>query len=685
MISPDRLPRSAILLACGLATGLAAAAGPVAGQRPGRSVPDSVPIVQLERHLLNRPADTRAHIELARLYGDDGRDDDAEALLRAGLERAADPDQIRWALVQHLAGRERWREALAVVEPLVAAGDTTAIDVRGRLLTNAGLAAYRVGDTDRARADWERALAVAPGSRMAALNLTQLLVRLGEPDSARAVASAALRHHPADERLLYLRAMTDEGESGLVEAIEATRRLYDSNPDDQALGLQLAGLYRMAREGTKAMAIYTELLERSDPSEVVYATVAEYWLGGRLYDRTAELLDTGLDRYPRSGRLWMLLGEAEAGREAWEAAEIAYSQAIVHVDAPSEAKLMLADVHASAGDTAAAVGVLRGMDRTEGGRGLLLRSARKAEELGAVELAGTIYGALLDGDGDDVVALEGAARTAEAEADTSTAVRFYERAMGRDSAGPGPPLGLLRLTTPGRDSATTLLRKAAWRGVERLGHVELAAASSVSGQTDARQLSRAAPVVARAAELREMVRTVLDTIVFETDWGPTELDRLRRGFPDTRLLETYAARLAAHEGRDSTALAMTRSLVRRYPEAVELHRDLARLTERTRGSERALGAWRHALELEPGHESTFRAALAAHRTADSLETLLEQVERLRAIDPESRVLAEYQIELLHRLGRLEEAAAVARSLEKATEEGGEAPEGSGPGARGGSR
>ena len=677
-----------------LAAGLASA-GPAAAQRPGHAAPDSVRIPQLERHLLDRPADTRAHIALARLYSQHDRPEDAETLLRAGLDRADDPERIRWALVQYLAQRERWRDALDAVRPLVAAGDTTATDVRARLLTNAGLAAYQAGEPDRARSDWERALELAPDSRMAALNLAQLLVQTGERDSARAVASAALRHHPADERLLYLRTMTGAGERDLEEAIEATRRLYDSNPDDQAVGLELAGLYRMAGEGKQAMAIYRELLERPEPMEAVYVAVAEYWLGGALSDRTAELLDDGLDRYPRSGRLWLLLGDAEAGREAWDAAEVAYSQAIVHLDDPVEAKLRLADTHASAGDTAAALGVLRGIDRDRRGRAALLRAAWMAEQLaeqlgadepGAYGVARTIYESLLDRDADDLAALEGAGRVAEAMTDTTAAVRLYRSAMARDSVGPGPPLGLLRLTRPSPDSAKTLLRQAAWRGVERLGQTELMTAASVSGRVDARRMEQARPAVERSIQLGETVRTVLDTMVFETDWGPTELDRLRRAFPDARLLETYAARLAARQGRDSTALAMTRSLLRRHPQDVELHRDLARLVERTRSPDAALPAWRHALELEPEHEPTFRAALAAHRAADRLDALLDQVARLRTIDAESRVLAEYQIELLHRLGRLEEAAAVARALEEAEEDGGGggAEGGSAAGARGGS-
>ncbi|MFW5947282.1 MAG: tetratricopeptide repeat protein, partial [Gemmatimonadota bacterium] len=595
---------------------------PTRAQVPMRSVPDSAEVVRLEAQLMNRPSETRLYVALARAYDARGEPEQAERLLRDGLSRAADRTAVRWALVQHLADRREWRAALREIEPLVAAGDSVALDVHPRLLVNAGFAALEAGDTIRARTRWERALTASPGSRIAAINLGQLLLRSGRTDSARTVFARALRHHPEDDRLRYLHAMTLEGESGLREAIEATRRLYEADPGNEAIALQLAGLHRTAGQREAAGELYRALLDRPEPSEAVYAAAAGFWLGGGLYEQTVQLLDEGLERYPLSGRLWTLMGEAEAGREEWDNAVVAYSQAVVHLDDPVEAKLAMADVHVSAGDTAAAVDVLRGIDRDARGRVPLLRAARTAEDIGAPDLARRIYDALLGRDARDLAALEGAGRAAESVGDTAAAVGFYRRAMARDSVGPEPPLGLIRLTRPGPDSAAVLLRRAAWRGLERLGQVEMMSMAAVRGPADARRAARAQPILERQAGPRETVAAVLDTMVLETDWGPSELERLQDGFPDAAILDRYAARLAARQGRDSTALAMTRDLIRRFPEAVELHRDLARLIERIRGPEAALDAWRHALELEPDHEPTFRAALAAHREAGRLEVNL---------------------------------------------------------------
>ena len=53
------------------------------------------------------------------------------------------------------------------------------------------------------------------------------------------------------------------------------------------------------------------------------------------------------------------------------------------------------------------------------------------------------------------------------------------------------------------------------------------------------------------------------------------------------------------------------------------------------------------------------------RSDTSLEELLAQVRRLRVRLPGSRLLVEHEIEVLQRLGRLEEAAALAQKLREA--------------------
>ena len=63
-------------------------------------------------------------------------------------------------------------------------------------------------------------------------------------------------------------------------------------------------------------------------------------------------------------------------------------------------------------------------------------------------------------------------------------------------------------------------------------------------------------------------------------------------------------------------------------------------------------------ELAPDDRSGWSELLAAHEAAGSLPKLRESLGRLRLLRPDSRIVWEHEIEVLHRLGRLDEAARI---------------------------
>lgn len=217
------------------------------------------------------------------------------------------------------------------------------------------------------------------------------------------------------------------------------------------------------------------------------------------------------------------------------------------------------------------------------------------------------------------------------------------------------------------DSGRPLLRGALWRGVERVQLLELRAVAAASADNGQRSLEAAGPVFEQRDEIGALLTAVLDTVVFETDWGSEELDDLRAAFPHSALLERYAARLAAVDGRPHDAVRLYDRLLRRTPTDVRLQRERAAVLDRTGQTREAMVAYTRTLELTPEDPEVFRALVRLHRAAGSLEQLLEQIRRLRLRLPESAVLADREIEVLHRLGRPDEAQSAARRLEPVSE------------------
>lgn len=626
-----------------------------------QEAPPNARVSALEERIAAAPRDAGGYIVLASLHREAGRADEAERTLRRGIERAADAEQLRWALAQLMLEGERWADAVAALEPLEP--DSAAVATTARLRVNVGVEAYRAGEMAAARAAFERALEGDPTLTEAAIMLGQLLVEMDEAAKAREVIDAALRHSPDEPWLLAVRSATLTGREGLEAAIKAARAARRERPDDDAIGLELARLLLRAGEVQAMLALHDTLLAGPRPNEETFLAIANFWLGAEQADTAVSILTRAVHVHPASGELWQRLGDAEWGREEWRGAALAYRMAAARLERPERAEMAVADAYAMAGDTAAAVDALRSMRERPATRPARLQVAARAASLGDTALAVGTYTDLFTARPDDEVAIVGAAALVEASGDTLRALELYQRATELPGGGPAGPLGVLRLDPPAPDSAQALLRLALWRAVEAVEAGERQVAGGAqgggAGGTGGESLSRLEPADS-FGEARETLIAVLDTIVFETDWGVAELEQLRRAYPRSLLFRRYAVDLAARDGRHEEALAEYDRLITMRADDVDLQLARARTLEALGRTEEARAAYTRTLELEPENVEVFRALVRLRQADDTLTALLEQVRRLRTLFPDLDALMDREIELLHRLGRLTEAREAAR-------------------------
>ena len=210
-----------------------------------------------------------------------------------------------------------------------------------------------------------------------------------------------------------------------------------------------------------------------------------------------------------------------------------------------------------------------------------------------------------------------------------------------------------------------LLRRAAWHGIEALQSAEMGLAGTMHGGTSSpRAWAQTRPRLDRRARLDSLARQALDSLVYGTSFGEAELSRLRRAYPQSPLLERYAADLATRTGRDEQALALFDGLLSVAPTDGALQQARAAALERIGRAAEAAAGYARALDLEPEAEPPFRALLRLRQSDGSLNLLLAQVRRLRVGLAASRTLADREIEVLQRLGRIGEAQDVARALQE---------------------
>jgi tetratricopeptide (TPR) repeat protein len=200
--------------------------------------------------------------------------------------------------------------------------------------------------------------------------------------------------------------------------------------------------------------------------------------------------------------------------------------------------------------------------------------------------------------------------------------------------------------------------------MDELQRLELTTTAIASGRLNLQIIARSRPALERRRRIADLLRATLDTIVIARSWGLDELRELRLAYPGSALIEGYVGRIAEREGNDSAALRVYDAILRR--DAADPVTQAARAALLTRMGRRpeAITAYSRAFDLAPEDDALFRALRALRQQDSSLAELLVQVRRLRVRAPRSRVLGDHEVEVLQRLGRLDEAATVAAKLKE---------------------
>lgn len=225
----------------------------------------------------------------------------------------------------------------------------------------------------------------------------------------------------------------------------------------------------------------------------------------------------------------------------------------------------------------------------------------------------------------------------------------------------GDPLAAVRETLPAdHESARRALSGALWQAIAAVERSEFALAQSLDDPNPNGDSEADRALYEQINDDRLLLVALLDTVILKTAWGADELDQLRRRYPGSPLFLRYEAQLNRQRGDHEAALDAFTRLLDQQPSDADLHAERARELEALGRMSEAIRAFTRAFDLEPENVEIFRALVRLREEAGTLPTLLEQVKRLRILYSDISALTEYEIEILHRLGRLEEAEAAAR-------------------------
>lgn len=160
----------------------------------------------------------------------------------------------------------------------------------------------------------------------------------------------------------------------------------------------------------------------------------------------------------------------------------------------------------------------------------------------------------------------------------------------------------------------------------------------------------------RRARARARVSAGLDTLLAAGMRGRVAIRALAVDWPGVDQVRRAEVRAALGANDATDALALVERLAPAAPRDTQFLRWRAEALDGSGRAAEALRARQARYELAPEDADGWRALLRAHEAAGSLATLRTSLARMRLLYPDSRAVREHEIEVLHRLGRSDEAA-----------------------------
>jgi tetratricopeptide (TPR) repeat protein/uncharacterized membrane protein len=221
--------------------------------------------------------------------------EEALALYEVWIPRV-EARQLRHHLTWARAYQRFDRPELAVPEYTLALTEGYVNDqLTSYILDARGMCWYRLGQTERAIADWQQAIARADRDRQPYRHLADAYLQLGKADVAQALCEAAIASNPRKAWPHMLLGDVYRSDGLDEQAISEYRKAIEIEPANQGAYQNLERMYAAAG-GPQVVSLYQEAMQRNPSSGWPHLQLGQFYQGvGKIaqavveYQRTVEL------------------------------------------------------------------------------------------------------------------------------------------------------------------------------------------------------------------------------------------------------------------------------------------------------------------------------------------------------------------------------------------------------------
>lgn len=241
-------------------------------------------VQQLEKVVELRPNELDAKLDVIRVLRTAEGNDAGERRLKEFVAAQPENADLKFALVDYLIQEEKTDEALGVLAPMAAAGDSS----------------------------------YAPKARN---RIAAIYLRNGDRAEAEKLVDAVLEEDPGNNTALMRRAQFQILDNELDTAIANLRTVLNNDPESYEAMVLMASAFEKQGNLDVARAELAKGFEASNGNSRIANLLARFLLRENNPSRAASVLEESLGRYPDDEANLKLLAQARLRNEDWRGAE----------------------------------------------------------------------------------------------------------------------------------------------------------------------------------------------------------------------------------------------------------------------------------------------------------------------------------------------------------------------------
>ena len=535
-----------------------------------------------------------------------------------------------------------------------------------------GIDAYKSGQWEKSALYFESALKYDSTQQDLYQIVASAWIQIKEYKKALDVINNGFKIFPGDKNLKQIQKYVlfqQKDYQTLVEIYEQNAR---EHPDNLDAGLELAQLYLALGKGTETQLEYQRLKEKFPGNPKLYNAIAEYWRNLLMFDKERETYLELLRYHPDADSIYLKIAETYSNENKWSNARSSYKTYLEkHPGDLTALSLVAISYEKEAAYDSALVLYEEMVKNYPSNADIFRRAGNTAMIIGKADTALEYYRRWCEINPKDPEAWTAQGLAFEKLGNTANARHAYEQAENlKGNSISAFRLSLILRETDEIDIARRLQFLALRRAIDELARKEQRISAILSQDTTI-GITELRKVSSETESLRKSRNTIFDIV---DHWFPnrtdpeleSELNKLLREYPNAPVLLEILADISMEKGDRINANSLYEKLLRQEPSSSKGHLILGEIKEANGELDTALKFYMQAVEInlsqknmDEGTSNAYRAAIKVAEEINKLDLLANRWKQLHTIYKDDGQLTQNLIEVLHKLGMMDEARKLA--------------------------